>query len=312
MKKEWIVIVNPTAGHGIAQEMWKEIEQELRKNSFNIQFCFTEKGGKTIAITKNLIEKGFDNIIVIGGDGTMNEVANGIMLQQRVPSQEINLGIIPIGTGNDWIRTMEIPNNISKAIEIIKKGDIVYQDVGWATYHTNSQEEKRFFINTAGTGLDSIVVEKTNQQKNRAKSSAVAYMTNLLKAFYKYKPIHVDIEIDNGIKLSGDMLNFAIGIGRYNGGGMLPFPNANPTNGLFEGMFTSNMSKLKMIYSFKKLFKGNLDTVKEVQYFKAKHITVKSSESIFLETDGETLGYDPFSFGICPKALAVFSCAKFD
>lgn len=312
MKKEWMVIVNPKAGQGLATEFWEKIGQQLKQNLFDFQFYFTEKNGKTIEQTKKMIENGIENLIVIGGDGTLHEVANGIMLQNRIPSTAVHLGIIPIGTGNDWIKTMNIPNNISEAINIIKNGNRIFQDVGCATYHIDSQVQKRYFINTAGTGLDSIVVEKTNQQKNRSKSSTIAYFSNLLKAFYHYKPVQISIETDDGAKISGKMLSFAVGIGRYNGGGMLPFPNANPTDGLFDGVFINNMSKLKMVFSFQKLYQGTLNTVKETHCFKAKHISINAESPIFLEADGETLGYAPFTFDIIPKALGVFSNATFD
>lgn len=311
MSNEWMIIINPCSGGGMGEEKWSAIQQQLRDNGFNIQFCFTDKAKSTIQKTKNIIESGFDHIIVLGGDGTVNEVVNGIMLQTRIPSDQVFLGIIPIGTGNDWIRTIGIPNDITSAINIIKAGKVIRLDVGWATYQTNSQQEKRFFVNTAGTGLDSIVVEKTNQQKLRTKSSAIAYMMNLIKAFVRYKPVKVSIEADNGVKISGKMADFAIGIGRYNGGGMLPFPNANPCDGLFDVIFINNMSKFKMVLCFSKLFNGTICNVKEVLSFRTKNLTLSSAESIFLETDGETLGYDPFTFGICPSSLSLFSPAQF-
>lgn len=311
MNKEWIAIINPRSGGGMSDEKWDAIQQRLLKEGFDIQFCFTEKDKSNILKTKNLIESGFKHLIVLGGDGTVNEVVNGIMLQTRIPSHEVHLGIIPIGTGNDWIRTIGIPNDITEAINIIKAGSVIHHDVGWATYQINGSEEKRYFINTAGTGLDSIVVEKTNQQKLRTKSSAIAYLMNLAKAFIRYQPVKVEIKGDNGLSFSGKMVDFAIGIGRYNGGGMLPFPEANPCDGLFDAIFIKNMSKLKMIFSFSKLFNGTMGSVKEASVFRSKNITLTSSASIFLETDGETLGYDPFSFGICPQALTLFSPAKF-
>ncbi|MDD4847480.1 MAG: diacylglycerol kinase family lipid kinase [Bacteroidales bacterium] len=311
MNTEWMAIINPSSGGGISEQKWTEIQHQLSEQGFQIQYYFTEKHFSTIEKVKNIIESGFDHLLVLGGDGTVNEVVNGIMLQKRYPSKAIHLGIIPIGTGNDWIRTIGIPNDIAAAIQIIKAGKVIHHDVGWATFQTHSQEEKRFFINTAGTGLDSIVVEKTNQQKLRSQSSAIAYMMNLLKAFLRYRPMDVQIEADNGIKISGKMIDFAVGIGRYNGGGMLPFPQANPCDGLFDVIFIRNMSKLKMLFCFSKLFKGTLSKVREVHCFQTKKIAFHSSESVFLETDGETLGYDPFTFGICSQVLTIFSPASF-
>lgn len=310
--KEWLAIMNPFSGGGISEEKWKNVVQSLRNNGFDVQFFFTTDEKLIIEKTKKFIEDGSENIIVLGGDGTINEVINGIMLQKRIPPSQIHLGVIPIGTANDWIKTLQIPNDLTAAINIIKAGKTIMHDVGWATYFVDSKEEKRFFINAAGTGLDSVVVEKTNQQKNRVKSSAIAYFMNLLKAFIQYIGPIVEVETDQGLKLTGKMVDFAVGNGRYIGGGMLPFPKANPTDGLLEGLFIKNITKLKMIFCFSKLYKGNLDTVKEVVYFKAKEIKLVSKEPIFLETDGETLGFAPFTFGIVPQAVTVYSPANFD
>ncbi len=301
-----MVFVNPVSGNGVAKEKWREICKLLEVNNFDFEYYFTEPCGKTITHVRTVIENGYQNLIVIGGDGTLNEVLNGIMTQARFSPTQIKVGIIPVGTGNDWIRTAGIPNSIEKAVQLILRNKTVNQDVGWALHHIDGKTKKRYFINTAGTGLDSIVVDQTNKQKSTFQKSTIAYSLNLLKAFTQYKPVYVTLEDNNGIKLSGKMLNFSVGIGRYNGGGMLPFPDANPTDGLYNVLFISNMSKLKILLSIHKLFKGTLASVKEVQYLHAEKIILHSKSPIFLETDGEVIGYSPFEFGIVPLSFCYY------
>ena len=245
-----------------------------------------------------------------GGDGTLNEVANGIMLQKRYATYQIKVGIIPIGTGNDWIKTANIPNNTYDAIDIICNGNTSLQDVGRATYHINGDSHIRYFVNTAGSGLDSIVIDKVCQKKTANKknrTNKLVYMLTLLAEFTKYKPIEVTLETDNGITLRGNMLNFALGIGKYNGGGMLPFPNADTKNNLFEVLFISNMPKIKMLFALPKLFNGTLDKVTEVKYIRSQKIKLSSASPIFAETDGEVIGYTPILFDIEPMAFCYFS-----
>ena len=306
----WTVVINPTSGNGLAIKQWEIAEKILQSKGFNYIVCHTKPDGKTIDMVKGIIENGCNHLIVMGGDGTLNEVANGIMLQKRYASHEVKVGVVPIGTGNDWIKTANIPTNTNDAINIICKGNTSMQDIGCATYQINGSKQIRYFVNTAGSGLDSIVIDKVNQKKSASKkkrTNKLIYILTLLAEFTKYKPIKVTLEADNGTILKGNMLNFALGIGKYNGGGMLPFPNANTGNSLFEVLFISNMPKIRMLFALPKLFSGTLDTVKEVKYIRSKKIKLSSSTPIFAETDGELIGYTPILFDIKPLAFCYFA-----
>lgn len=306
----WTVVINPASGNGLAMKQWKAAEIILQSKGFNYNICHTQPEGKTIEMVKGIIENGCNHLIVMGGDGTLNEVANGIMLQKRYASHEIKVGVVPIGTGNDWIKTADIPTNTNDAINIICAGNTSLQDIGRATYQINNSKHVRYFVNTAGSGLDSIVINKVSQKKSAGKkklTNKLVYILTLLAEFTKYKPIEVTLETDNGTTLKGNMLNFAIGIGKYNGGGMLPFPNANPGNNLFEVLFISNMPKIRMLFALPKLFSGTLDKVKEVKYIRSKKIKLSSTTPIFAETDGEIIGYTPILFDIEPLAFCYFS-----
>lgn len=307
----WTVILNPVSGNGIAKTIQPKIEAVLQSKAFKYNIYYTEACGVSISKIKDIIEAGCNHLIVLGGDGTLNEVANAVMLQTRFEPCHVKVGVIPIGTGNDWVKTAQIPNNIYEAINIIEAGNCKCQDIGCATYHYNGTTQKRYFINTAGSGLDSIVIEKANKKKghnHKRKNNKLLYILTLLSAFWKYKPIDVTIETDKNEMLSGKVLDFAIGIGRYNGGGMLPFPTADPADGYFEVLFISNMPKIKMIFAFPKLFKGNLSTVKEVRYLHCKRLTLTSCTPIFAETDGEVIGYTPITFDSIASAFCYYCC----
>jgi len=175
----WLVVVNPNSGKKKGKKDWNKIAKLLDKN-FNYTAIFTERRGHAISIVKEKILEGIRNIIVAGGDGTMNEVVNAVFTQKEVPTNSITLGIITIGTGNDWGRTFGIPASYIKSIETIRNCKTFIQDAGIIRYYDGEIQRNRFFINIAGLGFDALVAKKSNSQKDLGKSGILLYMLNLL------------------------------------------------------------------------------------------------------------------------------------
>lgn len=149
----FFLIVNPTSGQSNFKKSWKKIQDILYLKK--IEFCFELSKYKKneIEIVNKAIKNGYKNFIVVGGDGTLHQTINGIMNQDYIDSSKIKLGIIPLGTGNDWIKTYNIPNSIEKSIEIILRKNYTYQDIGIINY---SISKKEYFLNVAGIGLSLI------------------------------------------------------------------------------------------------------------------------------------------------------------
>ena len=126
----WFIIANPTAGNGNFSKQWKEIKQLLKNKNIHYSYAFTQFSKHEIELVQNAIQKGFRNIISIGGDGTLHHVVNGIMMQRYIKTSNITIAVIPLGTGNDWIKTYNIPNSIKESIEIIYKKKAILQDIG--------------------------------------------------------------------------------------------------------------------------------------------------------------------------------------
>ena len=126
----WFIIANPTSGNRNFSKQWKEIQQLLNNKNIDYSFAFTQFSKHEIDLVQNAINKGFRNIISVGGDGTLHNVVNGIMLQRYVKTSDITIAVIPLGTGNDWIKTYNIPNNVEKSIEIIYRKKTILQDIG--------------------------------------------------------------------------------------------------------------------------------------------------------------------------------------
>ncbi len=302
----WLVIVNPTAGVGKAAKDWPQIEQLLINKGFDFKAVLTRHPFHAISLTRDLVQQhGYQKIIAVGGDGTLNEVVNGIFQQNRFPTTEIMLGMITVGTGNDWGRMYEFPKKYKKAIRILKNERTFLQDVGKVKYRYDSENKSRYFINMAGMGYDALVAKKTNLMKARGKGGTLAYLYNLVTGLFQYKNTHLHIKVDDKEVLNDKVFSLSIGICKFNGGGMMQLPKAVPDDGLFDITVIRKTSKFRVVKNIKNLYDGSFIKLPEVSVFTGKKITITSvpPHSIYLETDGESLGNSPLDFEIVPKAV---------
>lgn len=305
-QKTWLVIVNPHAGSSKCSRDWPKIKKLLDEAAFDMKVIFTERQYHAIELVKNNIEEAaFNRILVVGGDGTLNEAVNGIFRQQRFKTAEVTLGLITVGTGNDWGRMYEMPESYKKQIKLLKKGYTFLQDVGEVDYRHAIDEEKRYFINIAGMGYDALVAKKTNLMKQRGKGGALAYLINLISGLFQYKNTYLDIVADGKNIFSGNVFSMSIGICKYNGGGMMQLPDAIPDDGLFDITVIRKTSKYKIVSNIKNLYDGSFVSMPEVEQYTGNMITIKSKppQKLYLETDGESLGHSPLDFKVIPKAI---------
>ncbi len=306
--KEWLVIVNPNAGRRKGGKDREEISRLLSESGIKFTCFFTERKLHAIHLTAQNIKRGYKNIIVISGDGTFNEVVNGVFTQNKYPIEEITLGMIPVGTGNDWGRMYNIPRNYKEAISILKTCKTVKQDIGVVQYYSSDKKETRYFINIAGLGFDAKVVKKTNRQKENGRSGVLIYLINILTTLFKYKDIKAEIIID-GNKTEDEIFTISLGIGKYAGGGMMLTPNAIPDNGSFDLTVIKKMKKIEIIRSLPKLYNGTILKHPRVESFTGRNILINADPAAYLEADGESLGHTPVEFNILPKSLNVITNA---
>lgn len=301
---KWLVIVNPNAGSRKGKKDWDKISAMLQSYSIDYAERFTERKRHAITITGEVISEGYRKIIVVGGDGTMNEVINGIFSQDACPTKDITVGMITVGTGNDWGRMFGIPNNYEGAVKLIKEGRICLQDAGVVSYYHGNIRDKRHFVNIAGLGFDALVVKRTNLAKDRGKSSKTIYYFTLLRSLFSYKHTATDVIID-GRRIENDTFSISLGIGRYSGGGMLQTPNALPDDGLFDITIIKKMRKGEIIRSLKKLYDGTILNHPKIEGYTGRNIRIDSDPLIHVEADGESLGHSPIEFDIIPKSINV-------
>lgn len=299
----WFLILNPKAGGGKGLRNKRRIEQSLTNAGISYTLYETKHVGDAIEITKQSIEKGFRKFVVAGGDGTLNEVANGILGQAHVPSDQILLAQIPVGTGNDWRRTWKIPNSIESSINLLKNSVSQKQDVANISFSNQGKESNLWFINVAGCGFDAEVAQAANAAKAQGKSGILTYVSHLVGTLTKYKEPRVDYSVDNQ-KQHTELFAILAGICRFAGNAMKLVPDAEPSDGLFHLTIASKINRIKVIFNLPRLFTGSFTKLKEVQTLTCTKLEIHTP-GLPIQADGESIGYTPAIFVIHSQKLNI-------
>jgi YegS/Rv2252/BmrU family lipid kinase len=306
----WFTIINPKAGSGRGLSDWPIVKQLLHKNGVEFEFHLTQRKFHAVELTVWAINNGYEKILVVGGDGTLNEVVNGVFIQRKRASSEILIGVVGVGTGNDWQRMYSIPRTYEGKVEAIKFENTFLQDVGRVEFFESRVNQVRYFANTAGVGFDAEVANSTNRLKESGRKGKLLYMISLLHTLISYKSSLVGVLIDNQ-GLGGKTFSITLGIGRYSGGGLLQVPNAQPDDGLFDITIISNIKRWDVLRNIYRLFNGTILKHPKIHGYQGKNIFVSSRPPLNLEADGESLGTSPFKFSIIPKSIKVVVGADF-
>ncbi|MDY0198050.1 MAG: diacylglycerol kinase family lipid kinase [Tenuifilaceae bacterium] len=306
----WYTIVNPEAGSGKGLKDWPRIEALLNELGINFEYKITERKYHTIELTVNAVRNGFRKILVVGGDGTLNEVVNGIFIQNVCKPNDIIIGVIGVGTGNDWQRTFKLPSDYRGKILAIKEERTILQDVGKVRFFEARIQQSRYFANAAGVGFDAKVALATNRLKESGRKGKLLYIYSLLKTLYYHRSTMAKIAIDSH-KLDGKIFSATLGIGKYNGGGMLQLPNALPDDGLFDITVINKIRRVNVLRNIFRLYNGTILNHPKILGYQGKNITISSKPPLSLEADGESLGTSPFTFSIVPQSIRVIVGADF-
>lgn len=303
-KKNWLIIVNPNAGNCRGEIDWETIESLLKREGFHYEARFTRYKEHAIEITLESIHAGYRSIITVGGDGTLNEVVNGVFRNKACRTDEITLGVIPVGTGNDWCKMFGIPHDYEGAVKIIRENKTMLHDAGTIIFSEGAEKKIRYFINIAGIGFESAVVQRTNYQKERGHGGKLIYLYNLVVTLFSYRNKKVKLKIDS-VSRNARIFSINIGNGRFCGGGMCQTPNAMPNDGLLDITVINGMGKFEIIRNLNILYNGKILEHPSIDGYRCKTFEVYSDTPIYTEADGESLGHTPAIFGIIPSALRI-------
>jgi len=306
MRLKTRVIVNPESNKGRTRKRWGEIREGLRSFIREFKFEFTEKPLHATELARTAIKEGTELVIGVGGDGTMNEIANGFFEDLRIINPEAALGLVPAGTGCDLTKSLNIPPGLKDALKVITEAPSVRMDVGKVRFRTNAgAEEERFFLNVADFGLGGEVVREVAERRLQRKASS--YVRCLITTMARYKNKRVRIRVDGRDLPDGEYLIGAVANGKIFGKGMKVAPDARLDDGLLDSVLVRGFRFLEFCRHGWKLMNGSHVTHPKVTVIRGSRVEAwpEGDEEVLLEFDGEQLGRLPATFEVVPRNLLV-------
>lgn len=303
MQQKWLVIINPVSGGKAAPKRWAKIQPILEAAGIQTEVVKTAYRDHGAELAKDAVQKGYRHIMILGGDGTANDVVNGVM-QSGIAASDVVLAMIPAGTGNDWVRTIGKPHSGEALVAAIRNHKTQMHDVGLLTFQGESGIAHRYFINIAGLGFEGAVAKYLFDHSGKFYLGKLQYQLAILRTLFRYKHTHMQIKTDEQ-QSTLTALSIAAGNGKYNGGGLMQLPNAVFQDGLIDMTVITTMPKWKMVVSLPKLQSGAHVHMREVQTFRAKHISIQSNPPVYIDADGEFIGTTPLDMSIAPQQIQV-------
>ena len=295
------LIVNPVAGAGRTFKNWPHISDLLKSIGLRFEHDITEAPKHAIELARAAVRKGYELVVCVGGDGTINEVVNGLYDSGAI--KDVTLGIISTGTGSDYVRTIGIPPHYVDACQRLLNPTKLQVDIGVVEYANNGDQVKRLFVNFAGLGFDAEVVRATTQ-KYKALGGLPAYLLGLLTTLLCYRNRDITLKLDGQVQ-EKRVCSVVASNGKYGGGSMLVAPDADPADGLLDVLTIDDLSKPDLLWSLPRIYKGTHLTHPKVTMTRARKVEVESRQRIFLQADGELLGEAPARFSLLPSALNI-------
>ena len=297
------VIVNPVAANGAVGKRWPQMRDILQAEGGQFDASLTKGPNHAIELAREALSAGYRTIVAVGGDGTLNEVVNGLVNEGRV-DPKVNLGIIPSGTGADSVRTLGIPPDYRTACHRLLCSQPGCIDLGVITCVSEGREVRRYFLNVAGLGFDGEVAERTNRS-SKALGGTLPFLSSLFVKLLTYQNKTVEITLDGQQRLQQKANSVLVCNGRYAGGGMHIGPHAALDDGLFDVIVIGDASRLEIVANLPRIYRGTHLSHPKVDEYRAREVRVQARERMFLQADGELIGEAPATFQIIPQALHV-------
>ena len=299
--RNMLFIINPTAAHGKARVRWAQLEGVLRGAGLHFDVAMTQHAGHATALATQAAQQGYDTVACMGGDGTVNEVLNGLMTHEVQPT----LAVIPCGTGSDFARALKLPHASQDVLALLQRGTTQAVDVGVITCMNAGQTVQRYFINIAGVGFDGEVSAQMNQRSKRGGS--LAYFANVFNVLGRYKNKRATVILKNGDheqRVEGVFNSIVIANGQYFGGGMWVAPHASWCDGLLDVILIDDVGRLEFVAAFPKIYRGVHLSHPKVSAFRATEVRIEPHPQThaLLQAEGELIGVAPATLRMLPRA----------
>lgn len=289
-----------------AEFLTQEIQQVFTE--YKLEFFHTNKSNSADIVISRIINKhNAKHIIIVGGDGTINECINGIMQTNSNNHNKIYLGIIPMGTGNDFAKSLKINNSLTKLLYYINTNRFNRIDIGKMNYINHSNNKAiRYFINIADIGIGALVVKKINESSRKFMPSTI-YFRAIISSFFSFKRSVVKFTSSN-FNWKGEVLSLCIANGKYFGDGLCIAPDASPNSGKLNIVILGKLNIVDYLLQMGKVKKCTKLTLKEAIYSEVESCTITSiKDKTPIEMDGEFIGYTPIYVNVLPHYLNIYS-----
>lgn len=303
----WHIILNTNANEKKCEQKWRPVAELLEHRGIRYELHITRAPGEGVSTAKQLCDNGIRHIVAAGGDGTINEVVNGIFTSTANPG-EVFLAVLPLGRGNDWVRTHHYPRSIAEVVDMWCEGCFIQHDIGKVITQTpDKQIDSRYFINIAGFGFDADVIYDVTYHRPRIGGSSV-YVLSLLKSLLTHKPTPINVTADGGFAFDGEVFMVIAAICQYNGGGIREAKYAVPDDGKLDLIVVPKMRTLQVIKHLKDMRTGDhIDKIKSIRMVQTTSANIRSERLFRAETEGELLTTGNYHIELLPNALNVLS-----
>lgn len=295
---DWLVVLNPVSGGGRALRQRGRIEHLLAARGLAFRIAVSDYPGHVTELVGLAIAGGCRQVLVAGGDGSLHQAANAILVQRACPSHDVTLASLPVGTGNDWVRTLAIPCGWERASDLLAGKSRRRIDAGRIDF--DDGRSPCHFMNVAGIGFDAEVVRRMPPSKR----GALAYLSGVLGTLAGYRPVRPALSGDIDAQAEELFVLFAC-LGRYCGGGMHVAPSAQPDDGLFDVVRVRHLGRLEVLVNLRRLYDGTLPAHPKVDIGHARCLRLETPRPCAIQADGELVGETPATFSVLPAALTV-------
>ena len=314
---KWMAVVNVFAASRKAGSIWKNAAVMLEEAGVPYKARFTGGELNATALSRKSAAEGYRNFIAVGGDGTIHDVLNGIgeyvASAEGVSFSDFTLAVIPVGSGNDWVKSVGVPRDIREAVRLVAEGVRRKQDVVKVSVLDAADLEAEpltvsYMANIAGVGLDARVCEIVNRKKEQGKRGKKLYVSALLYCIRHRVPVRASIVCDGVEIFNGKYLSIAFGTGMFSGGGMRQTPLAVIDDGLTDVTVIPDIPLMTIAKEVPKLFTGTFHKVDVLTQARCRKVTVipaKEADAEPVEVDGEVIGRAPVTMEVLEGQLTV-------
>lgn len=318
-KDIWLVVVNVFAASRKAGSVWKKAAAMLEEANVPYKAMFTGGPDNAIAISRKSCARGYRRFMAVGGDGTVHDVLNGIAeyvysgVDPDVAISDFTLGVLPVGSGNDWVKSTGVPRDIKGAVDVIAAGctglqDVVRVEVLDPSDYASAPLSVSYMANVGGVGLDARVCEIVNRKKEQGRRGKKLYVSALLYCIKHRVPIRAKVVCDGKEVFAGRYLSIAFGVGRYSGGGMRQTPLAELGDGLLDITVIPDIPIWTIAKEVPRLFTGTFHKVDVLTMAKCREVLVLpdgEADAEPAEVDGEVVGRAPVRMTVLDEQIRV-------